>query len=250
MKPIKLWTAIATLASVFLLSCGSGNSEKKSEEKTSDSSGTKPTTTTQENKPDASAASKLTNLVVVRHKVANYAKWKMGYDAHDSARAANGLSNYIIARGIPDSNTVFVMMKAADMVKAKEFASSEDLKNTMQKAGVVGMPTVGYINVVWNDASKIDQTQRLMVTHKVKDWDEWKKAFDEDKQARIDAGLIDRGVGYTSGDSHNVMVVFAITDMAKAKAFVASKDLKDKMAKAGVDGPPSFFYYNIVQMTP
>lgn len=250
MKPIKLLTVVAAVASLLLLSCGSGNSEKKSEDKMSDTSSVKPTTTTQENKPDASASGKLTNLVVVKHKIASYAKWKMGYDMHDSARVANGLSNYIIARGIPDSNTVIIMMKAADMVKAKEFASSEDLKNTMQKAGVVGMPTISYINVMWNDASKIDQTQRLMVTHKVKDLDEWKRAFDDGKQARVDAGLIDRGIGYTSGDRNNVMVVFAISDMAKAKAFVASKDLKDKMAKAGVDGPPSFFYYNIVQMTP
>jgi hypothetical protein len=35
--------------------------------------------------------------------------------------------------------------------------------------------------------------------------------------------------------------------MAKAKAFIASKDLKDKMTKAGVEGPPAFFFYKIVQ---
>jgi hypothetical protein len=36
--------------------------------------------------------------------------------------------------------------------------------------------------------------------------------------------------------------------MAKAKAFLQSKDLKDKMEKAGVEGKPIPFYYNIVKM--
>ena len=117
----------------------------------------------------------------------------------------------------------------------------------MQKAGVIGKPSFTYLDVVMDDNSPIDQTARLMVTHKVKDWDAWKKVFDDHKQARMDAGLIDRGLGYSDGDNHMVSIVFAVTDMQKAKAFMNSKDLKDKMAKGGVEGPPTFFFYNIVQ---
>jgi len=32
-----------------------------------------------------------------------------------------------------------------------------------------------------------------------------------------------------------------VADVAKAKEFMKSKDLKDKMAEAGVEGAPSFF---------
>jgi hypothetical protein len=35
--------------------------------------------------------------------------------------------------------------------------------------------------------------------------------------------------------------------MSKAKAFMASKDLKDKMTAAGVEGPPSFWYYTVAK---
>ena len=35
--------------------------------------------------------------------------------------------------------------------------------------------------------------------------------------------------------------------MQKAEAFMASKDLKDKMAEAGVVGPPDIFFYKVVQ---
>jgi len=243
MKQFRLLaTTLAASMVFFLSSCGSGN-EKKTEEKASDSSTVKPAETAPETAPD-----KLTNLVIIKHKVANFSKWKMDYDEHDPARRAAGLTNYILGRGAgKDSNMVVVMLKAADMTRAKEFASSTELKDAMQKAGASGSPSISYINVVMNDPSQIPQTDRLMVTHKVKDWDAWKKEFDDHKQARIDAGLIDRGLGYTSGDSHNVSIVFAITDMAKAKAFIVSKDLKDKMAQAGVEGPPTFFFYNVVQ---
>jgi hypothetical protein len=116
----------------------------------------------------------------------------------------------------------------------------------MKKAGVTGKPTIEYINVVMTDTMATQGT-RLRVTHKVKDWDTWKKTFDSHKQARMEAGLIDRSVGYSMDDNHIVTVVFVVTDMAKAKAFTTSKDLKDKMTEAGVEGPPTFFWYNVAQ---
>jgi hypothetical protein len=84
--------------------------------------------------------------------------------------------------------------------------------------------------------------------HKVKDWDAWKKEFDDHKQVRADAGLIDRALGHAVDDPKHVGIVFAVTDMAKAKAFLQSADLKDKMEKAGVEGRPTSFFYNIEKM--
>ena len=84
-----------------------------------------------------------------------------------------------------------------------------------------------------------------MVRSKVKDWDAWKKSFDGHKQARMDAGLTDRVISHSVGDTHNVTLVFAVADMEKAKTFMNSQDLKDKMKEAGVDGPPDIFFYKI-----
>jgi hypothetical protein len=183
--------------------------------------------------------------MTITHKVADYDKWKASYDSHDSVRLASGLHNYVIARGTDDPNMVMVALKMDDVNKAKEFANSPGLKDRMKKAGVTGPTAIDHTETVLNDTTAIQQTVRLMVKHKVKDWDAWKKSFDSHKQTRIDNGLADRVVGHTVGDNHRVTVVFAITDEAKAKAFMKSKDLKDKMAEAGVDGPPSFFWYRI-----
>jgi hypothetical protein len=183
--------------------------------------------------------------MIVIHKVANYAKWLPAYEAHDSARLANGLHSYIIARGTEDSNKVLVAMRMDDADKAKTVAASPDLKARMKKGGVTGVPTMDFLELVMNDTTALSATTRLMVRAKVKDWDAWKKSFDSHKQARVDAGLTDRAVGHTVGDNHNVTLVFAVSDMAKAKEFMNSKDLKDRMAEAGVDGPPTSFFYKI-----
>ncbi|MDP4244951.1 MAG: hypothetical protein Q8932_03815, partial [Bacteroidota bacterium] len=126
----------------------------------------------------------------------------------------------------------------------KELGNSKDLMERMKKAGA-SKPTIAYTETVMNDTSSIQQTVRVLVRHKVKDWAAWKKAFDSHKQVRMDAGLTDRVIGHAVGDDHDVVLVFAVADVAKAKAFMESKDLKDKMNEAGVVGPPTSFMYKI-----
>lgn len=239
MKQLRFIATIAVASGTLLLgSCNSGK-DKKAEENKIDSSATKTETTATPSGP--------TSIMVVRHKVTDYAKWKPAYEAHDSARLANGLHSYVIARGVEDSNTVLIAMRMDDVAKAKAFAAMPELKDVMKKAGVVGPPMIDFLESVMNDTTAIEQTIRCMIRHKVKDFDAWKKAYDSHKQARIDAGLTDRVLAYTNGDNHNVTLVFAVADLAKAKEFASSKDLADKMKEAGVEGPPDLFFYRIVQ---
>ena len=241
MKQAKFLTTLSVAATIMVLnSCNSGN-DKKTDETISDTSTVKMDTS------PVTAPSGPTMVMTIRHKVADYAKWKPAYDAHDSARVANGLHNYIIARGTEDPNMVMVAMRMDDVDKAKAMAGSQELKDKMKGGGVMGVPIIDYLDAVMNDTTAIQQTVRLMVTSKVKDWDVWKKSFDGHKQSRMDAGLTDRVVGHTVGDTHNITLVFAVADVDKAKAFMNSKDLKDKMAEAGVEGPPTMFFYKIVE---
>ena len=237
MKQFKFFSAITLVAgSLFFSSCN--GDEKKTDNVTvsTDSSAVNKT------EPPAKPG----NLVIIKHKVANFAKWKTAYESHDSTRLAYGLHNYIVARGLKDSNMVMVVLKMDDTTKAKQFAALPDLKAAMQKGGVMGAPSFLYLDVQMLDTSSNAPT-RVIVTHKVKDWDAWKKSFDSHKQTRLDAGMTDRAISYSVGDTHTVTVAFVINDMKKAEAFMASKDLKDKMAESGVTGPPNIFFYNVVQ---
>ena len=239
MRQVKFFaTAFVATCIVFISACNSGE-EKKADETATDSTAVKTDT------PAVVPAAGPVLVMTITHKVANYAKWKPAYESHDSIRMAHGLHNYVIARGIDDSNMVMVALKMEDADKAKALGNSQGIKDRMKQGGVTGPVAFDYLESVVNDTTAIQQTVRVMVKHKVKDWDAWKKSFDSHKQVRLDAGLTDRVVSYTIGDNHSVTVVFAVADVAKAKAFMGSKDLKDKMAEAGVDGPPTIFYYRI-----
>jgi len=220
---------------VLVISCNSGGDKKDSK------------TAADSTPPVVVAPAPPKDVMTIKHKVANFAKWKLAYDAHDSARLASGLHNYVVSRGVDDSNMVLIGLHMDDLDKAKAFGADPKLKDVMQKAGVTGAPEMGYRHSVFSDTSTIPQIMRVMIKHKVKDWDAWKKAFDEHKQARMDAGLTDRVVSYDIADNHMVTLVFAVSDVAKAKAFMKSKDLADKMKAGGVEGPPSIFFYNVVQ---
>ncbi|HEY4616742.1 MAG TPA: hypothetical protein VIH09_00930 [Flavobacterium sp.] len=188
-------------------------------------------------------------VIVIKHKVADYDKWRKGYDAHDSVRQAYGISHYVIGRGMDDRNTVIVIDKMNDVTKAKEFSAMPSLKEAMKKAGVIGSPEFAYYEVIRNDDSKINLKDRIMVTHRVKDFDAWLKVYDAEGVAkRMEEGLIDRGMARSIDDPNMVTLVFAISDMEKAKAAINSEAKKKLMTEAGVEGSPKMFYYKLENM--
>lgn len=88
-------------------------------------------------------------------------------------------------------------------------------------------------------------TVTAVVTHRVKDYETWKRAFDQHAETRRAAGIIRHHINRDVDDPNLLSVYLAGTDRAKLEGFFASEDLKSTMAKAGVEGPPT-----ITLMTP
>jgi|SRR5450432_574733 len=243
MKHLKFFATLFVAACLlFLSSCNSAGDTKAV---------TPPPDSTVASKKDSLPAPVPTPgpkmLMLISHKVANYAKWKMGYDAHDSVRQSYGLHNYMISRGLMDSNIILIALKMDDLAKAKTMAASPGMKDRMKKGGVVGPTAIDYLETIDYDTAGMLTSPRLSMRHKVKDFDAWKKVYDSDKQARMDAGLTDRVLGFLNGDHNNVTLVFSVADVEKAKAFGNSKELQEKMMKAGVIGKPSTFFYKVAE---
>jgi hypothetical protein len=80
----------------------------------------------------------------IRHEVADYAAWRKAYNAFDATRRKLGVTGQAIYQSLdnPTDVTVTHDFKTAD--KARSFASSSDLKTTMEKAGVKGTPQVWF----------------------------------------------------------------------------------------------------------
>jgi len=229
---------------VFLLvSCSGGGNETKA---TTDS--TAMDTTKAMPAPVATTITTPQNMMVVTHKVSNYAKWKASYDEHDSMRLVSGIHSYVIGRGFKDSNMVMVATKVDDTTKAKAFAKDPSLKKAMQKGGVIGMPTMTLTTMVFQDTANISSDLRSRTTFKVKDWATWQKAFEEGKQERLDNGIVVRAYGHELDNDKKVVLVTAVMDTAKAFSYYKSDMLKKRRAESGVIGEPERFLYRVVQL--
>ena len=79
----------------------------------------------------------------------------------------------------------------------------------------------------------------MIVHHRVKDFGEWKRLFDEHAPAREAAGLTDGRVYQTVDDPNDVVILLDMADVRKAKAFANSEDLKVAMQRAGVIDTPT-----------
>ena len=88
----------------------------------------------------------MTSFMLIRQKVKDFADWKRAYDAHLPKRAAAGLKEKQLLRGDSNPDEVFVLFEAQDLARAKAFSESADLKETMQKAGVIDRPDIYFLN--------------------------------------------------------------------------------------------------------
>jgi quinol monooxygenase YgiN len=78
----------------------------------------------------------------VRHKVTDYANWKREYDAFD--KKAHGVTAASVYRDPDDPSTIIVTHTFKDISTAKKFTNSDDLRSTMERAGVQGPPEIWY----------------------------------------------------------------------------------------------------------
>jgi hypothetical protein len=82
--------------------------------------------------------------MIVHHSVRDYGPWRAAFDAHEPVRTAAGLTNGRVYRSADDPNDLLLLFDTADRGRAEEFAASSELKEAMQRAGVVGQVEMRY----------------------------------------------------------------------------------------------------------
>jgi heme-degrading monooxygenase HmoA len=84
--------------------------------------------------------------MMVQHTVKDFAVWKKVYDSNVALRTSNGELSNQVYRDAKDPNKLTVMFKWNSLANAQKFAQSPELKAAMEKAGVVGAPTMYFLN--------------------------------------------------------------------------------------------------------
>ena len=86
--------------------------------------------------------------LLIRHKVKDYGTWKPLFDEHAAKRKAGGSKGGRLFRSEKDPNEVVILFDWEDLGKAHQFADSEDLRKTMERAGVLGKPALFFLEEI------------------------------------------------------------------------------------------------------
>jgi hypothetical protein len=78
----------------------------------------------------------------------------------------------------------------------------------------------------------------MFIRHTVKDYAAWRPAYDAHEASRVAAGITNGQVFRRAEDPSDLVIVLDVADVAKARAWAASDELKSVMTKAGVLGRP------------
>ena len=81
----------------------------------------------------------------VRHNVEDYQAWRKGYDEFDQVRRPMSVTGDAVFQSIDNPNDVTVWHDFDTAELAQAFASSDELRNAMQGAGVQGEPQIWFV---------------------------------------------------------------------------------------------------------
>jgi len=86
--------------------------------------------------------------MLVQHKVKNFAEWKKGFDFAAELRKSSGELSTQVYQDASDPSKITVVNKWNSLANAQKFAQSPELKAAMEKAGVLGPPSISFLNEV------------------------------------------------------------------------------------------------------
>jgi hypothetical protein len=183
----------------------------------------------------------MANYVTVIHECKDFTTWKKAYDADAGKRAAAGLTEFHVLREHDNANLVALMFGASNVDKAKAFVNSPELAATMRAAGIVGPPRIRFRH---GDYTRTSAANYATITLTVRDYEAARKAYAMDAADRKAAGLTDLAVLQMNDDPNNLLLLWAVADASRAKAFLDSAALAEHMVKnAGVVGAPERHFW-------
>jgi len=86
--------------------------------------------------------------VIIRHQIDDYDRWKPIFDDHAPTRAEYGSTGYQLLRSAEDPNELCMVFEVRDLERAKELMFADDTREKMQHSGVVGQPSVVFLEEI------------------------------------------------------------------------------------------------------
>jgi quinol monooxygenase YgiN len=87
----------------------------------------------------------------------------------------------------------------------------------------------------------------VLIRHKVEDYAKWKSVFDEHGPARKASGCKGGQLLRSADNPNELVILLEWNEIANARQFVQSDDLRQAMQRAGVTGQPDVFFLDEVE---
>lgn len=86
--------------------------------------------------------------LLVHHNVQDFAKWKPVFDEHGPVRKeqASSQGGYVF-QSTDDPNELIILLEVSDLQKARAFVESDDLRQIMERGGVVTQPHIHFLEL-------------------------------------------------------------------------------------------------------
>jgi hypothetical protein len=176
--------------------------------------------------------------VVVRSQVADFDTWLTAFDSHEDIRRGAGILGHHINRAEEDPNDISLYMALSDLDKAKAFAASDDLRQRMQMAGVIGVPEITYMTPVREAIVWDRELPAFILSHWVADFDRWLQGYDAAADLQKAEGIVGQAANRSVDDPKVAIVYHQAESFDTLRAFLANDKLKAKMQEAGVISEP------------
>jgi quinol monooxygenase YgiN len=84
--------------------------------------------------------------VLIKHKVNDFPAWKTAFENFAATRKAGGEQSFRVMQTADDPNDLILLFEWDSVDNARRFLNSNELKETMDKAGVAGLPEVQFLD--------------------------------------------------------------------------------------------------------
>lgn len=181
--------------------------------------------------------------VLVSHSVADFDRWKVTFDAAESARRAAGVLGHHVNRAEDDPNRLTVFLAVSDIERAQTFANSAELKSDMEQAGVTGPPELTWMTPVREAIDWERELPAFVLSHRVTDFDQWLVGYDDAQELRAEMGIIGQAANRSLEDPSVALVYHQAESFDTLREFLGNSDLQIVMKEAGVISEPEVSFH-------
>lgn len=82
-------------------------------------------------------------------------------------------------------------------------------------------------------------SENLTIHLKVKDYTAWRTGYDGREKSRVSAGITNGRVFRNAQDQNDLVILQDVADVAKARTWLGSDEMKAAMQQSGVVGSPT-----------